>query len=56
MSFFLEVEEVVTPAGMGVFARNGNVAEASVALVHKSAATEYVDLVHAVLRMWQLLT
>ena len=55
-SFFLDLLECVSAAGLAVFAPNADVAKASVALVHKSAATEYVDLVHAVLRMWQLLT
>ena len=54
-SFFLDLLERVSAARMAVSACIADVAEASVAFVHKSPFAEYVDLVCAVLRMLQLL-
>ena len=51
-SFFLDLLERVSAARMAVSACIADVAEASVAFVHKSPFAEYVDLV---LRMLQLL-
>ena len=53
--FFSDLLECVSTTRLGVFARTADVAEASVALVHKSPFAEYVDLVCAKLTMRQLL-
>ena len=53
MSFFLILLELVTATRLGVVAGTAEVGEPAIALVHKSALAEDVDLVIAVVRPFQ---